>query len=140
MAAVTYEARRALAPNHSSGTAYTLALAISDLQRPQAEDLKIMTPSLSGYVETLYFGEMRKWGVTLAPVQIREAAIYYEFLRSTADGQIFTFDPYGSEGYDVLSLQVVRADSGYTESVFQREGRGGLTDWATLGFQVSEVP
>jgi hypothetical protein len=140
MASVTYEARRALAPSHAAGSDYTIALKIAELQRPQSEDLKVLTQSLSGYVETLFFGEMRKWGVTLAPVQIRDAAIYYEFLRSTADGQIFTFDPYGSEGSGVLPLQVVRADPGYTESTFQREGLGGLTDWVSLGFQVSEVP
>jgi hypothetical protein len=98
-----------------------------------------MPQAIAGNVETLFFGEVRTWGVTLAPVRISEAAIYYEFLRSTADGQQFTFDPYGSSGHSIAVIQVVRADEGYSEASFQREGRNGSTDWVTLGFQVREA-
>lgn len=139
MAYVIYEATRALAPGHVAGQTYELMLKVSDVQRPSGSDLKTVAESLSGNTETLYFGEVRKWGVTLAPVQIKNAAIYYEFLRSTADGQVFTFDAYGSPDFNVETLQVVRDDEGYTESSFQREGRGGLTDWITLGFRVRET-
>ena len=136
---VTYEARRGLAPTHVAGSNYSVALSLSDLQRPPGRDLKVMTETLAGNTETLYFGEVRKWAVTLAPMRVSEADIYYEFLRSTADGQVFAFDPYGSAEHNIQLLQVVRADSGFTEETFQREGRGGLTDWVRLGFEAREV-
>jgi hypothetical protein len=139
MPCVTYTARRGLAVGHVVDTSYTWDISISDLQRPSGRDLKETQESISGAVETLFFGEVRIWSVTLAPIRIRDAGIHYEFLRSTADGQVFNFDPYGSAGHPVQSLNVVRADSGYTESVFIREGAGGLTDRVTLGFQVREV-
>mgnify|MGYP001128290258 CR=1 FL=1 len=139
MAAVTYVARRGLAPAHSAGTAYTFPLSISDLQRPQQSDLKYESKSISGQVETLYFGEERIWTVTLAPVRIADAAILYEFLRSTGDGQDFTFDPYGTTVTSVQPLTVKRSDNGFSESVFQRLGQGGLTDWVQFGFSVREV-
>jgi hypothetical protein len=139
MAYVVYQASRALVPAHIVGVDYELALTISDLIRPSGGDLKEMPQAIAGNVETLFFGEVRTWSVTLAPVRISEAAIYYEFLRSTADGQEFTFDPYGSVGHNIAVMQVVRADDGYTEASFQREGRNGSTDWVTLGFQVREA-
>lgn len=139
MAYVIYQASRALAPAHVLGTEYELSLQIVDLARPTGGDLKATPQSISGNIETLYFGEVRVWGLTLAPVRVSDAAIYYEFLRSTADGQEFTFDPYGSVGSNVLTMQVVRGDSGYTDTLFQKEGRGGHSDWVTLGFQVREV-
>jgi len=139
MAYVVYQASRALAPAHIAGVDYELQLKISDLIRPSGGDLKEMPQAIAGNVETLFFGEVRTWGVTLAPARISEAQILYEFLRSTADGQQFTFDPYGSVGHGIAAMQVVRADDGYTESTFQREGRNGSTDWVSLSFQVREA-
>jgi len=136
---VAYVARRALAPSHAAGSTYVLPIVFTELQRPSGNDLKVTTQTLSGAVETLYFGEIRAWSITLAPVRVQDAAIHYEFLRSTADGQVFTFDPYGSAGHNVQAMDVVRADQGFTEATFQREGLGGLTDWVTLGLQVREV-
>lgn len=139
MATVTYTARRALAPSHIAEEVYTLPLSISDLKRPDGGVLKEEKQSLSGKVETQFYGEARVWSVTLAPVRVMDATILFEFLRSTADGQTFTFDPYGSAGHAVSLLSVVRADTGYTDASFQTEGKGGYTDWITLGFQVREA-
>lgn len=139
MAYVTYQAKRSLAPFHVAAESYDLPLTISDLKRPDGGDLKEVQQSLDGSVETQWYGEVRIWSITLAPVRVNEAAILFEFLRSTSDGQIFTFDPYGSIGHPVASMSVIRADTGYTDTPFQREGKGGYTDWTTLGFQVREA-
>lgn len=139
MARVTYTARRSLAPSHVAEEIYTLPISIVELKRPDGGDLKEVQQSLSGKQEIQWYGEVRVWSVTLAPVRVSEAAILYEFLRSTADGQSFTFDPYGSEGSPVASMSVVRADNGYTDAGYLAEGKGGYTDWVTLGFQVREV-
>ena len=139
MAYASYVARRALAPGHASGSPYGLPMSLTDVQAPSAGTLRTVTKTLSGAVETLFFGEERIWSLTLAPVRRRDAALLYEFLRSTADGQVFAFDPYGTEGQNVQRMNVVREDAGYTETPFARDGRGGLTDWVTLAFQVREV-
>lgn len=139
MAFVIYEARRRLAPNHVSGTSYSLPLSVADVSPPVAGALKAMPVSLNGTMETLYFGRERIWSVRLAPVQIHLSGLIYEFLESTDDGQAFTFDPYGSEDLPRFVLTVVRSDRGYDETSFQREGRGGHTDWVNLGFSVREA-
>lgn len=138
MAEVVYVARRRLAPNHFAGTTYEMPISISDLRRPSEGDLKRTPKSLSGVVETLYFGRERIWHVTLEPVQIIEAALLYEFLESTADGQVFTFDPYGSADSTSQPLNVVREDAGYLEDVVTRQGLGGFTDYVRLTFSVRE--
>jgi hypothetical protein len=138
MAWVSYIARRQLAPSHFAGTTYSLPLRLTEITPPSGGALKTTQESMDGSIETLYFGRRRVWGITLAPVQIHLAAELYEFLESTDDGQLFTFDPYGSEEVPVRLLNVMRADDGYTESTFQREGKGGHTDWVTLGFTVRE--
>lgn len=139
MAAVTYVARRALAPSHSAGDTFSIAISIIDLAYPDGGDLKEQQQSISGDVEIQWLGEVRIWSVTLAPVRYSEAAILFEFLRSTSDGQTFTFDPFGTVGSPVLSMSVVRADEGYTTQPFVREGKGGYTDLVSLGFKVREV-
>jgi len=139
MAFVTYIAKRSLATNHSADQPFTLPLSIADLKRPTGSALRATQESISGLVETQYYGEAREWSVTLAPVRISEASILYEFLRSTEDGQTFTFDPYGSSGSPVSEMDVVRMDNGYSEDTFQREGRNGSTDWVSLGFRVREA-
>lgn len=138
MAEVSYIARRRLAPNHFAGTTYDLPISLSDLRRPSEGDLKRTPKSLSGVVETLYFGRERIWHVTLEPVQVSEAALLYEFLESTADGQVFTFDPYASADSPSQPLSVVREDMGYTEDVRVRQGLGGFTDFVQLSFSVRE--
>jgi len=134
MSAVTYEARREIVSYHFEGSDYSLTFDISDLKRPSGGDLKTTTESLDGSTETLYFGRKKVWGVTTAPVQVSSAlaALLYEFLGSTADGQEFTFDPYGNGGF-----QVVREDEGFTESTFQPIN--GVDDYVQFGFQVREV-
>lgn len=139
MARVTYTARRALAPGHVAEETYTVPISIADLKRPDGGDLKEVQQALSGKAEIQWYGEVRTWSVTLAPVRVTDAAILFEFLRSTADGQTFVFDPYGSEGHPVSQMNVMRADTGYTDAPFQNVGAGGYTDWVSLGFQVREV-
>lgn len=134
MPSVTYEARRDLATGHSAGTDYALDFDISDLQRPSAGDLKVMTKSLDGTMETLYFGREKIWSVTTTPVQVSsvEADLLYEFLGSTADGQEFNFDPYDDGG-----VQVSRNDEGFTETTASQIN--GVDDYVQFSFKVREV-
>ena len=138
MSCVTYAARRALAPGHAIDQIFGLPLRVIDLMRPSGSVLRETQQSISGKVEIQYYGEVRRWAVTLEPIRVRDAAIHYEFLRSTEDGQAFTFDPYGTLDSPALPLSVVRDDEGYTDDSFIREGRGGITDWVTLAFKVRE--
>lgn len=139
MASVTYEARRGLVTYHASGSNYTLDFDITSLKRPNGSDLKVKTKSISGNVETLFFGEQRIWQATIAPVQANSAVagLLYEFLRSTADGQQFTFDPYGRADNAVQSMAVIREDDGYTEETFQEID--GVGDYVKLTFSVREI-
>lgn len=139
MAYVTYEARRGLVGYHASGTSYVVDFDITSLKSPNGSDLKVKTKSLSGQIETLYFGEERIWQVTIAPIQANSplAGLLFEFLRSTADGQQFVFDPYGRNDNDVQPMAVIREDDGYTRETFQEID--GVSDYIKLGFSVREV-
>lgn len=110
------------------------------ISRPNGDDLKVRTESISGSVETLFFGERRIWTVNTIPVSASSdvALELYEFLRSTADGQNFDFDPYGTEDVPSLLMTVVREDDGYTESLFMAVD--GTGDYVSFSFQVREVP
>lgn len=135
MASATYLARRGLVSYHMSGGSYSIDFGTTAIARPNGSDLKHKTESLSGAVETLFFGERRIWAITTVPMQISsaQAQLMYEFLRSTADGQEFVFDPYGNGGL----LTVIREDDGYTESPFSEID--GVNDYVRFGFQVREV-
>lgn len=135
MATVTYEARRNLVSYHVSGSDYSLDLDTSALAPPSGSDIKTRTESLNGSVETLYFGRKRIWSATTIPVQASSGlcALIYEFLGSTADGQEFAFDPYGTGEL----LTVIREDDGYTSSIFSQIN--GVDDYLQFTFQVREV-
>lgn len=138
MASVTYTARRSLAPLHAAGSDYVLRLMLINAD-PVPKRLATMTETMSGAVETLYFGRAQTWDVTLAAMQLSQAALIIEFLESTYDGQVFDFDPYGWPGQPRLSMQVVRSDDGYSARRALQLMRGGHDDYFNFSFQVREV-
>lgn len=141
MGFATYIARRELAPGHTDGGSYTLPLTLTqDGFEYIGKDLKDTQKSLSGAVETLYFGRERIWAITLEPVTDEESVLIREFIESTADGQEFTFDPYGSD--DVPSSRQITAkrnDDGAKEAVFLRTGDPGGADLIQFSFEVREA-
>jgi hypothetical protein len=138
MAFAIYTAKRGLVSYHTIDTDYTISFDLSVAQRPSGGDLKQVQRSLSGVQITNFFGEDRVWSVQTAPVQIGTPAeqLLVEFLRSTADGQSFTFSPYGDVGADP-GFPVERSDDGYTEEVFQVVD--GVLDYVRFGFRLKEV-
>lgn len=139
MASATYIARRGLIAGHTAGIQYTFDFETQRITRPNGDDLKVRSESLSGAVETLYFGERRIWSVQTTPVaaSAAESLELQEFLRSTADGQSFDLDPYGTEASPVASMTVLREDDGYTEELFMAVD--GTGDYVSFSFQVREV-
>jgi hypothetical protein len=139
MASVAYEARRGIISGHTFGADYTLDLDFEAIARPNGDDLKNGSESLSGTVETLFFGERRVWQFTIAPFAVNAgiAGQIFEFVRSTADGQQFSIDPYGTVDTPVQPLNVIREDDGYTEEPFVAVD--GVGDYVKVTFQVREV-
>lgn len=139
MASVSYEARRGLVAGHSFGADYSFDLDLESIGRPNGDDLKTRSKSLSGTVETLFFGEQRVWRITIAPFAINSdiAGHIFEFVRSTADGHQFSIDPYGTTDDPVLPINVIREDDGYTEESFMAVD--GVGDYVRVIFQVREV-
>jgi hypothetical protein len=139
MASVAYEARRGIISGHTFGADYTLDIDLEAIARPSGDDLKNRSESLSGTVETLFFGERRIWQLTIAPFAINSAMAgqIFEFVRSTADGQQFSIDPYGTADTPVQPLNVIREDDGYTEEPFMAVD--GVGDYVKVTFQVREV-
>lgn len=138
MAHVIYIARRSLAPFHFAGTQYTLPLILVD-SNPAPRTLKNSVETMAGAVETQYFGKTRNWDVELAAILETRAAPIIEFLESTADGQTFQFDPYGSESAPRRRMNVIRSDEGHSERRVLKRGTGGDNDYWSYGFQVREV-
>ena len=138
MAFVTYTAKRGLVPHHAVNVAYTLSIELSVAQRPAGGDIKQVQKSISGVQVTNYYGEDRVWSIQTAPVQIGSSIekLLIEFLRSTADGQPFTFSPYGDVGADP-GFSVERCDDGYSEETFQVID--GVLDYVRFGFKLKEV-
>lgn len=141
MGFATYTAKRELAPGHVENTSYTIPLSLTqDGFESSSKDLKETQKSLSGAIETLYFGSEKIWAVTLEPVSDEESLLIREFIESTADGQSFTFDPYGSEDRESSRLMTVkRNDDGAKESVFLRTGDPGGADSIQFSFEVREA-
>ena len=136
---VIYEARRGLVPYHTLGVSYSVDFDTTDVVPPNGDDLKTQQESISGKIETCYYGERRVWSLTTIPLQQRSAAalILLEFLRSTADGQGFILDPYGYVDRSVSPLTVIRADNGYKCAKFQ--DIDGVNDYFKYSFQVREI-
>jgi hypothetical protein len=139
MASVAYEARRGIVAGHTLGEDYPLDFDLETISRPSGNDLKERSESLSGTVETLFFGERRIWQFTIAPFAINSdlAGLIFEFIRSTADGQHFSIDPYGTIDVPVAPMTVTREDDGYTEETFMAVD--GVGDFVRVSFQVREV-
>lgn len=141
MGYATYTAKRELAPGHVANTSYTIPLTLTQEGFEfTGKDLKETPKSLSGVIETLYFGSEKVWSVTLEPVPDEESFLLREFIGSTADGQAFAFDPYGSDGAPSSRLMTVkRNDEGAKESVFMRTGDPGGADAVQFSFEVREA-
>lgn len=141
MAWATYTARRELAPNHDAETLYTIPLTLTqDGFESNSKDLKEVPKSISGDIEVLYFGSEKIWSVTLEPVSDEESLVLREFIESTADGQSFTFDPYGTaDRPSSKSMAVKRNDEGAKEVVFMRTGDPGGQDVVQFSFEIREV-
>lgn len=139
MAYAIYLAQRGLVTYHTIGVSYSLNFDTSDVVPPSGDDLKTRQESISGVVETNYYGERLIWSITTTPVQrsSAQALLLREFLRSTADGQQFTFDPYGIEDNEVEPLTVIREDSGFTRDKFQEID--GPTDYERYTFSIREA-
>jgi hypothetical protein len=138
MGYATYIAKREFAPGHVENTSYTIPLTLTqDGFEFIGKDLKETQKSLSGATETLYFGSEKIWTITLEPVNDEESLLLREFIESTADGQSFAFDPYGSEDSPSGRLMTVkRNDDGAKESVFLRTGDPGGADAVQFSFEV----
>lgn len=141
MGFATYIAKRELAPSHVENTSYTIPLTLTQEGfESNSKDLKETQKSLSGAVEVLYFGSEKIWAITLEPVSEEEAFLLREFIESTADGQSFTFDPYGSDDAPSTRLMTVkRNDDGAREAVFLRTGDPGGADSVQFSFEVREA-
>ena len=139
MAYASYTAKRGLVSYHTADASYVLDFDTLPGVRPSGNDLKTVQTSLNGTQETQFYGEQRIWTINTAPVLIgsAEEQLLLEFLRSTADGQTFTFDPYGRSDNDVLPLTVQRVDGGYSEDVFQEID--GVSDYVKFSFKVLEA-
>lgn len=138
MSFVTYTARRSLVSGHVAETDYNLELELTDRLVPSVEDLKKKQESLSGKVETQFYGQVKTREVELAPVSLENTAQIIEFLDSTADGQEFIFDPYGTEAEPSdYATAVIREDTGYSERRFMT--RSGLNDAVQYTFTVREA-
>ncbi len=132
MGYATYTAKRSLANSHAIDVAYTIPLSLQDLVFAGA-DLKVPQKSLSGKVETLFFGQEKIYRVILEPILDAESAAVREFIDSTADGHTFVFDPHGLPGQPVRELTVIREDSGATESIRLRDG---IDAWVQFEFEI----
>lgn len=136
----SYVATREFAPGHTDGQSYIIPLSITqDGFEAIGKDLKETQKSLSGAAEVCYYGRERIWSVTLEPVSDEESLLLREFIESTADGQAFEFDPYGSEAAPRRQLTVKRNDDGAKEAVFLRTGDPGGADAVQFSFEIREA-
>jgi hypothetical protein len=129
MGYVTYTARRKLAPGHSVGINYTLPITISRMDYV-GRDLKIKQVSLNGSRMTNYYGRDDVWRVTFEPVSESEANLMREFIASTADGQLFQFDPKGTESAPIQLMTVMRDDEGASVTERIRDVEQGFIQYA----------
>lgn len=133
---VTYTATESIAPGHTLNNQYTLSFLISSLD-PRFEILKREQRSMSGAKETLFFGNLERYAVTMEPVAAELLPYYREFVKSTADGQAFVFDPFGVEMAQILPLTVDREDTGHTERRITNTGDPVYSDMIEFSFEVS---
>lgn len=137
MASITYVARRSLATGHVLGVTYSIETDLMQADRG-VRYLRERQQSLSGHVETNFFGSTAIWTIRTLPLPYEDTEILREMLDSTADGQEFSFDPYGTPDVAVRLLTVVREDDGHDEERIVEVG-----DWQVdrfgFSFQLREV-
>jgi hypothetical protein len=139
MGFAVYTARRQLAPGHIVGVSYELPLRLTAANR-SSEIKRQVAESLSGATEYLYFGEVYFWDITFASERGHAQAILREFLASTASGESFQFDPYGTpDAISVNFATVRRADSGISPQRVLSSTRDGANDWFQYTMRVREV-
>ena len=139
MGFATYTARRKLSPGHVAGMVYTIPI-IATAADESSQILRAMSESLAGNVETLYFGEVSRWEISVAAEEGRRQLVLREFLASIADGQIFTLDPYGTEDApSSMLMQCIREDSGASANRVLSSGWDGENDYFAYRFAVREV-
>lgn len=135
MAWVEYVATEAIMPGHVASVSYAFEFQITQ-DDPIVEDLVVDKRSLSGYSERLYFGWTETRQVRMFPTPELEMALVREFLHSTADGQVFVFDPYGRLDQPGQPMSVVRADTGYAPRRVNVSGRPLYDDYKEISFTV----
>lgn len=136
MSYIEYVATESIMVGHVASVTYGMACQLTKADR-RVETLKSSQRSLSGRRETLYFGKIATWDITFFPVPNEEADWIREFLDSTADGQVFTLDPYGTRDSPVMAMAVTREDAGYTERRVTLTGSPATLDHIEFGFSVS---
>lgn len=137
MAYFQYVAAESIMTGHVNGVTYDFDWPIQMADRT-VKTLREQPASLSGKTETLYFGKQSRWSVTLAPVLAQERFLIEEFLDSVANGQVFSFDPHGTELRPQRLLQVVRDDEEYTVRRKTITGQPEELDYLEYSFSVLE--
>ena len=133
----TYTATESIAPGHVANAEYTIRFGVQSAD-VTSETLKREQRSMSGVKEVLHFGRVRRWKIVLEPVPAELLPYFEEFFDSTADGQAFQFDPYGSEVSPVKLLDVDREDGGHSVRRVTMTGDPMYSDMFEYSFEVSE--
>lgn len=134
---VIYTATESVVSGHVLNVQYSLFFSIQSADRSK-EILKRTQRALAGNKETLYFGKVATWSVLIEPVPAVQGPLIEEFLDSTADGQVFTFDPYGTEVAPKRAMQCDREDMGYTPRRVTITGDPQYSDAMEYSFSVNE--
>lgn len=137
MAFVTYRASNSLIPFHVASAQYTIDFSVQSADK-QSDISKREQRSLSGVKETLFYANTVKWMVKTGPILAAECDLFEEFLDSTADGQVFTFDPHGSSQAPLASMLCDREDTGWQRRRMTITGDPQYSDHYEYSFQVSQ--
>jgi hypothetical protein len=137
MSYVEYVATESVMVGHLASITYGFEFQVTRADR-SVEQLRSGQRSLSGKREVLFFGQIVRWEVVMFPIPAIEADLYREFLDSVADGQVFTFDPYGTRDAPVRALAVELDDDSYTERRVTITGDPEYSDYLEFSFRVSE--
>jgi hypothetical protein len=137
MASANYTAKRSIAAGHQVNLGYSIELPLMSTNPGVRRTRRVeTTKSLDGNVETLYYGRDLMIEIMLAPFRWSEHPYLREFLDSTEDGQVFSFDLYGTVATPKQPIQVVRDDDGYNEERWLALGQDGSEDYFTLSIKV----
>jgi hypothetical protein len=130
---ITYTAQRSLIAGHVADNDYALVIGTTAIPRSRVAN-RVQQKTLSGKIETLYFGADNNWRVNFEPVRGNTLAALREMLDSTESGELFRMTLLG----DALDpVYVKRTDSGYELSDFLPVG-GVLLDWVQVSIDVTQ--